>query len=322
MDVERSSWLQVVSHQTAHGVLIVRDRNIGFWTSALRTLNTSVFISLVSFLIAAAAHCQSLPEQQEGPGDKVPNFTDTIEGCGAQTETKSGRGAANEASRADDSEMEIAGANSAGVVRWTHRSRNMHRERHSKGSLHSVEGEKASSRMRLRGRVEHNTVSAHAHSLHGETAKERSDSMRAAAGEALYGISVYEGTYPGGGSPHHFGYHPRDAWVDVVVTKKDRPIVLFLRSYETVTWRLQVEPGVRIKSVTVISYHHSTASGVPEDAGTKVYCSSYEIPSTDKNLSYERFGNFSDGSEAIRAKEVMGEFVSYQYRYRGELFKI
>ncbi len=219
----------------------------------------------------------------------------------------------------DGSETEIRGVNTAGTVRVPDETRR--REFfEGQGSKTGLDFDGKAKRMKLRGRVVHSTVARNGTISSGVgNGLGIGTEFLPNGDEDLYGIAVYEGTYPGGGSPHSFNNHPTNAWIDLRITKKPRPIVLYLRSYEPVTWRLQVEPGVEIRSLIVISYHHSTATGVPD--GTKVFCSSYDRPAS-KNFSYEKFGDFSDNTQPIRAAELFGHFTSYMTSYKGKEYKI
>lgn len=89
-------------------------------------------------------------------------------------------------------------------------------------------------------------------------------------------VNVYEGQYPGGGSPHNYYYNPQNGWVDLTISRKPGPIVVFLGSYEYIDWRFNVEPGTTISAVIIMTYHPCTVSGLSDSV--PVYMSCYEQP--------------------------------------------
>lgn len=62
--------------------------------------------------------------------------------------------------------------------------------------------------------------------------------------------------------------------VNVHITYTGAPIVLVLSSYESVIWKLSIDPGVRIKHVFASGYYRQKVDGVP--LGVPVWTSSYE----------------------------------------------
>ena len=69
----------------------------------------------------------------------------------------------------------------------------------------------------------------------------------------LHVIDVYEGI------PHESGV------IDVYVTTKNKPLVLYFGAYQPVKWNLITEPGVQIERIILSSYHPQTVAGAPTD---------------------------------------------------------
>jgi hypothetical protein len=136
-------------------------------------------------------------------------------------------------------------------------------------------------------------------------------------------VNVYEGQYPGGGSPHNYYYNPKNGWVDVFVSKKREPVVLLLGSYEYVDWRFRVEPGTKISAVIIMTYHPCTVKGLP--VSTPIFMSCYEAPKKLQPnmvvLPYESDSEFTE--DTVRAKttafvkrNLHRGIASYQYEYK------
>jgi hypothetical protein len=71
------------------------------------------------------------------------------------------------------------------------------------------------------------------------------------ANTELHVIDVYEGI------PHESGV------IDVYITAKNKPLVLYFGAYQPVKWNLIVEPGVQIERIILSGYHPQTVAGAP-----------------------------------------------------------
>jgi Curli production assembly/transport component CsgG len=69
----------------------------------------------------------------------------------------------------------------------------------------------------------------------------------------LHVIDVYEGI------PHESGV------IDIYVTTKNKPLVLYFGAYQPVKWNLITEPGVQIERIILSGYHPQTVAGAPTD---------------------------------------------------------
>ncbi|MBY0552413.1 MAG: protein kinase [Candidatus Obscuribacterales bacterium] len=97
--------------------------------------------------------------------------------------------------------------------------------------------------------------------------------------------------------------------VNVHVTYTGAPIVLALTAYESVIWKLSVDPGVRIKQVVTSGYYRQKVDGLPP--GVPVWSSSYEerrdTPEANGRKPFFYAYSKSEGSfhKAVSALKVM-----------------
>ena len=107
-----------------------------------------------------------------------------------------------------------------------------------------------------------------------QPASDQQETYRLPVEDELHAVGVYEGYYPGGGSPHGGGIHPEGA-VDVIVDRPGKTLNLVFSSYEPVRWRVRVKAG-RVAHVLLSGYHKQRVTGLPQDAS--VIASTYEQP--------------------------------------------
>lgn len=69
----------------------------------------------------------------------------------------------------------------------------------------------------------------------------------------LHVIDVYEGI------PHESGV------INVYITKRQTPLILYLGAYQPVRWNLIVEPSVQIERIILSGYHPQTITGSPPE---------------------------------------------------------
>jgi PDZ domain/Curli production assembly/transport component CsgG len=67
----------------------------------------------------------------------------------------------------------------------------------------------------------------------------------------LHVIDVYEGI------PHESGV------IDVYITPRNKPLVLYFGAYQPVKWNLIIDQAVRIERIVLSGYHSQTVAGVP-----------------------------------------------------------
>lgn len=146
----------------------------------------------------------------------------------------------------------------------------------------------------------------------------------------VHGRVVYEGQYPGGGSPHNYWYNPANGWIDIVVRKKQAPVILYLASYEYVNWRFDIEPGTKISAVFIQSYHPCTTSGLPNSV--PIYMSCVEqlknVPANTFVLTNDNGDpEYTGATQRITAdqfvkKNLHRKLSSYEYEYKRGSFTI
>ncbi len=79
------------------------------------------------------------------------------------------------------------------------------------------------------------------------------------AAAELHVVGVYEGKGNAGFRSDAQGV------VDVLVHERPKPVVLFLSAYESMLWRIEIEPGAQVARVITQGYGDQAVSGVPAE---------------------------------------------------------
>ncbi|HAN74013.1 MAG TPA: hypothetical protein DCQ63_06780 [Planktothrix sp. UBA8402] len=137
--------------------------------------------------------------------------------------------------------------------------------------------------------------------------------IKTSQSKELHLIGVYEA------NPNHNGNAHASGTVSVNINRQNQPIILALSSYEPITWKLNIKPGVIIEKIILNGYYDQNIIGV----------SGIPIQEYSQEGTHQTLGNFpyqwnSVSSTLInQLQQQTGlKITSFQGCYRGTDFKI
>lgn len=105
--------------------------------------------------------------------------------------------------------------------------------------------------------------------------------------------------------------------VIVNVSDDSSPIVLGLMSYEPVTWKIELAPGVNLRKVILAGYHQQRIDGV---AGTQIDVYTHErsecercVQKGDYFYSYQHVPAEMEAAAGLKAKSFQGNYTGGRY---------
>ena len=129
----------------------------------------------------------------------------------------------------------------------------------------------------------------------------------------LHLIGVYEA------DPNHSGNQRSPGTISVNINRQNQPIILALSSYEPVTWKLNIQPGVIIEKIILNGYYDQNIMGV-----SGIPIEEYSQEGTHQNLgNFPYQWNKVSSTLINQLQQKTGlEITSFQGCYRGTEFKI
>ncbi|HSI45907.1 MAG TPA: hypothetical protein VK950_06990 [Methylophilus sp.] len=105
--------------------------------------------------------------------------------------------------------------------------------------------------------------------------------------------------------------------VTVNISDDSSPIVLGLMSYEPVTWKIEIAPGVNIRKVILAGYHQQRVDGV---VPTQIDVYTYERSECDRCVqkddyfySYQHVPVEMEAAAGLKAKSFQGNYTGGRY---------
>jgi hypothetical protein len=137
--------------------------------------------------------------------------------------------------------------------------------------------------------------------------------IKTSQSKELHLIGVYEA------DPNHSGNQRSPGTISVNINRQNQPIILALSSYEPVTWKLNVQPGVIIEKIILNGYYDQNIIGV----------SGIPIEEYSQEGTHQTLGNFPYQWNSVSSTMVNQlqqktglEITSFKGCYRGTDFKI